>query len=46
MILKRRTSFALNVSNVFDKDYYRSTGVATGSWGEPRSFRLTISTDL
>jgi hypothetical protein len=45
-ILKRRTWFALNVSNAFDKEYFRSTGTATGSWGEPRSFRLTISTDL
>ena len=30
----------------FDKDYYRSGGVASGSWGDPRSFRLTVSTEL
>lgn len=45
-VFKRPTSFALNVSNLFDKDYYRSSGNANGSWGDPRSFRLTVSTDL
>ena len=45
-IYKRPTTFALNVSNLFEKEYYRSTGIATGSWGEPRSFRLTVSTDF
>ncbi|MES2695213.1 MAG: hypothetical protein V4773_17190, partial [Verrucomicrobiota bacterium] len=46
IILKKRTSFAVNVSNVFDKEYFRSTGTATGSWGEPRSYRLTMTTDF
>jgi iron complex outermembrane receptor protein len=45
-IMKRPTTFALNVSNVFDKDYYRAGGFASGSWGDPRAFRLTMSTDL
>jgi outer membrane receptor for ferric coprogen and ferric-rhodotorulic acid len=45
-VFKRPTSFALNVSNLFDKDYYRSSGIANGSWGDPRSIRLTVTTDL
>lgn len=45
-IMKRRTSFALNLNNVFDKEYYRSTATASGSWGEPRSWRLTMITDF
>jgi iron complex outermembrane recepter protein len=45
-VFKRPTTFALNVSNLFDKEYYRSGGIASGSWGEPRSFRLTVSTDF
>lgn len=45
-IMKRRTTFAANVSNVFDKEYFRSTGVGTGSWGEPRSYRFTVSADF
>ena len=45
-VFKRPTTFALNVSNLLDKEYYRSAGIASGSWGEPRSFRLTVSTDF
>ena len=36
-LFNRPASFALNVSNVFDKEYYRSGGVASGSWGDPRA---------
>jgi len=43
-VFKRPTTFALNVSNLLDKEYFRSAGIATGSWGDPRSYRLTIST--
>lgn len=45
-VFKKRTTFAVNVSNLFDKEYYRSGGVASGSWGDPRSYRLTVSTEL
>jgi hypothetical protein len=45
-ILNRPATFALNVSNLFDKEYYRSGGVATGSWGDPRAFRLTMMTEF
>jgi hypothetical protein len=45
-IMKRSTSIALNVNNVFDKDYFRAGGFNSGSWGDPRAFRLSISTDL
>lgn len=45
-VLNRPTRFQLNVSNLFDKDYYRSGGVASGSWGEPRTWRLSMSTEL
>jgi len=45
-LFNRPTTFALNVSNLFDKDYYRSGGIASGSWGDPRSFRLTVTTDF
>lgn len=45
-ILKKRTTFAVNVNNVFDKEYYRSTAAASGSWGEPRTWRVTMTTDF
>lgn len=45
-VLKYRTTFALNISNLFDKEYYRSGLFSTGSWGEPRGFRLSMSTDF
>jgi iron complex outermembrane recepter protein len=45
-LYNRPVTFALNVSNVFDKEYYRSGGIASGSWGEPRSFRFSLRTDF
>ena len=45
-IMERPSTFALNINNVLDKEYYRSGGVASGSWGEPRSFRLSIMTEF
>ncbi|MBL9186173.1 MAG: hypothetical protein JNK23_01710 [Opitutaceae bacterium] len=45
-IYNRNTSFQLNVDNVFDKEYYRSAAVGSGSWGDPRSFRFTMTTEL
>ncbi len=45
-IYNRSTNFQLNVDNVFDKEYYRSAAIGSGSWGDPRSFRFSVSTDL
>ncbi len=45
-VFGRTTAFSVNVDNVFDKDYYLSATTTTGSWGAPRSFRLTIITDF
>ena len=45
-VLNRNTTFQLNVDNLFDQDYYRSAAIGSASWGDPRSYRLTVSTDL
>ena len=45
-IYERPTTFALNVSNLFDKLYYRSGGIGSGSWGEPRTWRFSVRTDF
>jgi outer membrane receptor protein involved in Fe transport len=45
-ILNHQTTFALNVDNLFDKEYYRSTAIGSGSCGDPRSFKLTIATEF
>ncbi len=45
-VLNRNTTFQLNIDNLFDKEYYRSAAAGSASWGDPRSFRLTVSTDL
>ncbi len=45
-IYNRNTSFQLNVDNLFDKEYYRSAAVGSGSWGDPRTFRFTTSVDF
>lgn len=45
-ILNRPTTFSVNVSNLLDKDYYRSAATGSGSWGDPRSFRFTLTTEF
>jgi len=45
-IYNRNTQFNLNVDNVTNKDYYRSAAAAGGSWGDPRSFKLTMATEF
>jgi outer membrane receptor protein involved in Fe transport len=45
-LFQRVTTFALNVDNVLDKDYYLSATTTTGSWGAPRSYRLAMTTDF
>jgi len=45
-IYERRVTFALNVDNVLDKDYYRSGAAASGMWGNPREFKLSATIDF
>ena len=45
-IFQRTTTFALNVDNIFNKDYYLSATTTTGSWGPPRSYRFALTTDF
>jgi outer membrane receptor protein involved in Fe transport len=45
-VFNRTTSFALNVSNLLDKEYYLSAATTTGSWGAPRAWRLSVITDF
>ncbi len=45
-IYNRFTTFQLNVDNLLDKEYYRSAAIGSGSWGDPRTFRFTMSTEL
>ena len=45
-IVKRPTTFAFNIDNLTNKEYYRSTALGTGSWGDPRSFKLTVITEF
>ncbi|MBI4626897.1 MAG: TonB-dependent receptor plug domain-containing protein [Verrucomicrobia bacterium] len=43
---KRKVDMNLVISNVFDKYYYRAFALGAGAWGEPRSFRFAIRSDL
>lgn len=45
-IFQRTTTFALNIDNVFDQDYYLSATTTTGSWGAPRGYRFAMTTDF
>jgi outer membrane receptor for ferric coprogen and ferric-rhodotorulic acid len=45
-IMARPVSFALNVDNLFDKEYYRTASTTSGSWGNPRAFKLTTIIDF
>ncbi|MDR0353142.1 MAG: TonB-dependent receptor plug domain-containing protein [Opitutaceae bacterium] len=42
-LLTHPVTLALNVDNLLDKKYYRSAAVGSGSWGAPRTIRLTSS---
>lgn len=42
----RRVDLNLNVNNLFDRDYFRSFALATGAWGEGRSFRFVARLSL
>ena len=43
---ERPTTFALNVDNLLNKDYYLSATTTTGAWGTPRGFRMTMTVDF
>ncbi len=45
-ILKRTVNLSLNLNNIFDKDYFRSFALATGAWGEGRTFRAAARIDF
>jgi hypothetical protein len=45
-LLNRAVDIGLNVTNLFDKEYFRATSLSTGAWGEERSFRLSFRLDL
>ncbi len=45
-IYNRNSNVQLNVDNLFDQDYYRSAAIGSGSWGDPRTWRLTFAADL
>lgn len=38
-----RVDFALNVNNLFDKDYYRATTASNASWGIGRTIRFSTT---
>ncbi len=45
-LMQRNTTFAFNVDNMFNKEYYLSATTNTGSWGTPRSYRFAMTVDL
>ncbi|MBI5690513.1 MAG: TonB-dependent receptor [Verrucomicrobia bacterium] len=45
-LANRPTSIAVNIDNLLDREYYRANTNTTGSWGDPRIFKLTIVTDF
>lgn len=45
-LFERTTTFSVNVDNLLNKEYYLSATTNTGSWGAPRSYRLTMTVDL
>ena len=45
-LFDRTTTFAVNMDNVFNKDYYLSGTTNTGSWGTPRGYRFTMAVDF
>ena len=45
-LLNRKVDFRLNLNNVFDREYFRSTSLASGSWGAERNFRFAVRIDL
>ena len=42
----REVNLSLNINNVLDKEYFRAVSLASGAWGEGRSFRLAARIEL
>jgi outer membrane receptor protein involved in Fe transport len=45
-VWNRRTDLSLNIYNLFDKDYFRSFALASGAWGDGRTFRFAARVEL
>lgn len=45
-LFDRPVDLNLNVSNALEEEYFRATTLASGAWGEPRQFRLTMRMSL
>lgn len=45
-LLQRPITFALNVDNVLNKDYYVSGAANVGKWGVPQNFRFSTVVDF
>jgi outer membrane receptor protein involved in Fe transport len=45
-VWNRPVDLGLGISNVTNKNYYRAFALGAGNWGDPRTFRLSIRTDL
>jgi outer membrane receptor protein involved in Fe transport len=45
-VWERRVDLNFNINNVFNKEYFRSFSLATGAWGDDRSFRLSARIEL
>ncbi len=45
-IRARRVDLSLNVNNLLDKDYFRSYALATGAWGDGRTWRFAARIGL
>lgn len=45
-LFSRRTTFAGNIDNLFDRQAYRTNSALTGAWVEGTNFKFTIRVDL
>ena len=45
-LFARPISFALNMDNVLNKDYYVSGAANIGKWGVPQNFRFSSVVDF
>ncbi|MFM9080894.1 MAG: hypothetical protein ACKOTE_12330, partial [Opitutaceae bacterium] len=45
-LLERPVTFALNVDNALNKEYYVSGAASTGRWGPPQNFRFSSTADF
>jgi outer membrane receptor for ferric coprogen and ferric-rhodotorulic acid len=45
-IFNRNTSIQVNIDNLLGEEYYRSASASSGTWGDPRTFKLIIWTEF